>query len=62
MKVIFVYGQGAFWHAVFENGEEISGFLEYEEALTARYDESKAQRRSPMVSSKHTYTRCDTLT
>ena len=23
MKVIFVYGQDAFWNAVFENGEEI---------------------------------------
>lgn len=62
MKVIFVYGQDAFWYAVFENGEEIGGFFEYEDALNASYDESLARVRNPMLNSQNTSTRSNTLT
>ncbi|TQV87067.1 hypothetical protein [Aliikangiella coralliicola] len=41
MKVIFVYGQGAFWNAVFENGAEIGGYIDHDDALNAVYDESR---------------------
>ena len=39
MKVVLVYEERCFWTAVFANGTELTGFLEHDKALNAKYNE-----------------------